>query len=299
MTSNSLPAPVPNQAYCDVSALEAGHIDLPDGLFFHPSSPGAISHPPSLAFLLRHSSNEKTLVFDLGLRKDWEENSPPAIVQLIKEVYSVRIPQDVAESVTRGGLNPSSIDTVCVSHCHFDHTGDPRPFTDATFILGGESSSLISPSAAYPANPTSMFHSDLFPLDRTQFLYPTDEWKPLGPFAQALDFYGDGSLYIVDSPGHLPGHLTILARTSSDGGWIYLAGDSAHHWCLLTGEAHVSVSPEGRCAHHNKELAEVHIRRIGELLELPRVKVIIAHDEPWYTENKDGPAFFPGKIPAL
>ncbi|CAA7268434.1 unnamed protein product [Cyclocybe aegerita] len=88
--------------------------------------------------------------------------------------------------------------------------------------------------SGYPEDPTSHFMSDLFPLEgHRKFLNPTD-WTPIGPFPRALDFFGDGSLYIVDSPGHLVGHVKILAHTSSDSGviylgWIYLGGDSAHH----------------------------------------------------------------------
>lgn len=40
------------------------------------------------------------------------------------------------------------------------------------------------------------------------------------------------------------------------------------------------------------------MRRIRELTEMPRVKVILAHDDPWYKENKGGTAFWPGKIPS-
>ena len=45
---------------------------------------------------------------------------------------------------------------------------------------------------------------------------------------KAYDFYGDGSLYLIDSPGHSIGHMCALARTSPNE-FIFLGGDICHH----------------------------------------------------------------------
>ncbi|KAF8227383.1 hypothetical protein L208DRAFT_1405516 [Tricholoma matsutake] len=292
----TLPPPSATQAYCDVSALEAGLIHLP-GMMYTSSitDPEVINLVPSLSFLLQHSTNNGKFVFDLGIRRDWE-NFPPIVCESIKKVFKTQVPQDVVESLAKGRLSPSDVSTVCLSHCHFDHVGDPTPFTTSTFIVGNEAKSLFN--LGYPADPKSSFPSDLLPPSRTKFLSP-DSWQPLGPFPRALDFYGDGSLYIIDAAGHLEGHINVLARTSADGAWIYLAGDSAHHWDLITGKGNIAHHPTYGCAHVNEELAKEHIRRIRALHELPRVKVLLAHDGPWYESNKDGPAFWPGKIVSL
>ncbi|KAF8998789.1 Metallo-hydrolase/oxidoreductase [Cyathus striatus] len=293
-----LPSPSTNQPYCDVSALEAGLIDLPDEMFITGATKGKVTTAPSLSFLLRHSQNQQKFLFDLGIRKDWE-NYPPPVIEWINQVYRVNVQQDVVESLQKGGISPHDITNVCLSHCHWDHVGNTSPFTQCEFIVGGDSKTLFSPG--YPLDSKSRFAADLLPSDRTHFLSP-EEWLPIGPFPRALDFYGDGSLYIIDSPGHLPGHINILARTSSDGGWIYLAGDSAHHRYLLSGEAEISVGGAERahhCAHFHKELAESHIQRIQEVMKLPRVSVILAHDEPWYNENKGSSQFWPGKITSM
>lgn len=73
----ALPPPRPAQAFCDVSALEAGIIELPLVMFVtNNTDPNAVSVAPSLSFLLQHSNNQQKFVFDLGIRKDWE-NYPP------------------------------------------------------------------------------------------------------------------------------------------------------------------------------------------------------------------------------
>ncbi|KAL6308686.1 Cerato-platanin-domain-containing protein [Sparassis latifolia] len=290
----SLPPPSRNQAWCDVSALEAGHVEIPLPWILDTASAEDTSVLPALSFLFTHSVTGATLLFDLGVRRDWER-LPPAIVHRIRTMpFHINVPQDVAESLRAGGADPAQIQTVCISHIHLDHYGDTTPFTGAKFIVGGASRSLFEPG--YPADPNSVSASDLLPQDRTEFLEIDDAWKPIGPFPRALDFYGDGSLYLVDAPGHLPGHLNALVRTSPDGGWVYLAGDSAHDWRLIHGEAQIARTDRWGCAHVDVQQAKVHFGRIKELQENRRVRVILAHDTPWYEENKGGQAFWPGKI---
>ena len=46
----------------------------------------------------------------------------------------------------------------------------------------------------------------------------------------ALDYFGDGSFYLLDAPGHAVGHLNGLARTSvAPDTFILFAGDAALH----------------------------------------------------------------------
>jgi len=294
-SSNALPAPDVNQAFCNVSALEAGHIELRDEMFITNATPGKVTTAPSLSFLLNHSTNDQKFVFDLGIRKDWE-NYPPRVVEGVKKIYPVHVEQDAVESLQKGGTSASDVTYVCLSHSHWDHTGDTHLFTKSTFLVGSDCQRFFNPG--YPQDPNGYFASDLLPEGRTRFL-DTSDWKPIGPFPRALDFYGDRSLYIIDAPGHLAGHINVLARTSSDGAWIYLAGDSAHHINLLTGESEIAVGHVHQCAHEDKELAEEHLSRIRTLRALPRVRVLLAHDEQWFTSNKGGPAFWPGKIQSL
>ncbi|KLO10872.1 Metallo-hydrolase/oxidoreductase [Schizopora paradoxa] len=296
MTSNSLPSHSPNQAYWDVSALEGGEFLVDSCYFLAGEKPGTKLFMPDLAFLMRHSTTKEYFLFDLGTRKDLE-NLTPGMKEIIFPNPPCTVPQDVVESLAKGGLKPEEIKQICISHLHFDHTGDPTFFTNATFLLGGESKALISPG--YPEDPKSQYDSRLYPLDRTRFLNVEEPgWVPVGPFPRALDYFKDGSLYIVDAPGHLQGHINVLVRTSSDGGWLYFGGDSAHCWSLITGHSEIAGETGKGCIHVNKEVAADTIRGIRELSEMPRVKVILAHDEPWYKENKGGDAFWPGKIPS-
>ncbi|KAJ8455378.1 hypothetical protein ONZ45_g18963 [Pleurotus djamor] len=289
----SLPAPSPSQAYCTVSALEAGFIELPDHMYITTAIPGSITKVPSLAFLITHSESKKRILFDLGIRKDFATGYTPATIKRIHDIFVTDVPKDVVQSLEEGGVKPSDVDTIILSHLHWDHIGDPSLFKNATFIVGGEGEGLLR--KGYPVDENALFAQDLLPRGRTQFLKTDDsDWELFWPFTHAMDYFGDGSLYIVDAPGHLPGHLNLLFRSSAHGGWIYLAGDSAHNVQLLTGKAEVAIYGANKCAHASKMLAEEHLSRVRVLSKMAKVEVILAHDAAWFAEHQG--AILPGAI---
>ena len=125
-----------------------------------------------------------------------------------------------------------------------------------------------------------------------------DPWKRLGPFPNALDFYNDGSLYIIDSPGHLQGHITALIRIGP-GKWLYLAGDSCHHPDLLSGRRRIAqweTSSGCACVHACLPATEEHLTRVRSLARLHQdeVEVILAHDKGW--RDRNGSRFLPGHL---
>ncbi|KAF5373167.1 hypothetical protein D9758_001770 [Tetrapyrgos nigripes] len=298
-TSIELPAPSPSQHFMEVSALEAGIITLPMALYIQGAPLTEVAVCPSIAFVLQHSNTKKQLVFDLGIPRNTDV-LPPAVKGVIAKYMPVQVPQDAAESLKKGGLDPGDVETVILSHLHFDHIGDHSPFTKATFVIGGEVKSQLQDG--YPKTPTSDVLADSVPIERTRFLDAAEFNTTIGPFPRAMDYFGDGSTYLIDATGHMAGHINVLARTSSNGSWIYLGSDTAHDVRLLTGEKEVGEVPDPSrpgvmvCAHVDKAVAIQHIRRVGSLMQVPGVHVLMAHDREWYEKNKGGPAYFPGKI---
>jgi glyoxylase-like metal-dependent hydrolase (beta-lactamase superfamily II) len=50
---------------------------------------------------------------------------------------------------------------------------------------------------------------------------------PVATFAASHDLFGDGSVLLVNLPGHTPGSIGVLTRTPR--GWVLIAGDAAWH----------------------------------------------------------------------
>ncbi|KAF2097065.1 Metallo-hydrolase/oxidoreductase [Rhizodiscina lignyota] len=292
-----LPEPSSNQPTIQLSRLEGGYLHLPSDLFMTPNTTNTTHfRVPDMCWLLRHPSG-KSMVFDLGMRKDIE-NFTPGVYKRLQELIKSEIPEDVFDSLRAGGVDPQKdIDLCLLSHIHYDHCGDPSKFGPNTqFMVGPGAGKLLWGENAYPVDKHSHFDSKLLPRDRAKELpipgeAPEGYWKPLGPFPEAHDFFGDSSVFIVNAPGHLPGHVNLLVRERS-GGWIYLAGDTAHHSDLLDGKAEVSTYTDAatgclKCAHSDKEAAETHIKRVRRLRDEGGVEIILHHDMNWFEKNKN------------
>lgn len=123
-------------------------------------------------------------------------------------------------------------------------------------------------------------------------------WKPLGHLKSTVDLFQDGSLYIVDAPGHLPGHINLLARTREQDGrenWVYLAGDACHDRRILRKEKEIGEWLDAHgytcCIHADRKAAEATIESIRILEELG-VEVILAHDVEWENNERNSSRFF-------
>ncbi|MGW0246431.1 MBL fold metallo-hydrolase [Nocardia goodfellowii] len=68
-------------------------------------------------------------------------------------------------------------------------------------------------------------------LDRPIVQYDLDG-PPVLTFTRSHDLFGDGSVVLVDLPGHTPGSVGVLAHTER--GWVLLAGDAAWHTEQIT-----------------------------------------------------------------
>ncbi|KAF8502995.1 beta-lactamase-like protein [Hysterangium stoloniferum] len=286
--SITLPPPKADQPFIIISALEAGVLDFPTHIFVKDVPKDEVHTVPSLSFSLRHSQSNAHLLFDLGLRKD-VENFTPSTQELIKETMPVQIPQDVSESLIKGGIQPKDVTTIVLSHLHFDHVGDHKLFPNATFITGEGSRAVLA--EGYPSEPSSEQLADSVPVDRTRFLSADDFTSAIAGFPHTYDYFGDGSLYIIDSPGHMRGHLNLLVRTSAAGTWLYLGGDTCHDPRLLK-DIHRTTEE----AHDDLTVAKAHLGRVSALRGLKGVQVLVAHDWEWYENNRGSDAFLPGKI---
>jgi glyoxylase-like metal-dependent hydrolase (beta-lactamase superfamily II) len=120
------------------------------------------------------------------------------------------------------------------------------------------------------------------------------KWEKHGELRGTLDVFGDHSLLIVDAPGHLPGHINLLARTSADH-QVYLAGDACHDRRLLTGMKSIGEWHDAQghicCIHADRKQAEITIERIRSL-EKSGVEIIFAHDVEWEDNPKNILRFF-------
>jgi glyoxylase-like metal-dependent hydrolase (beta-lactamase superfamily II) len=139
-------------------------------------------------------------------------------------VKGLRIDQGVHEVLTDAGVALEDVESVVWSHWHFDHTGDMSKFpTSVKIVVGSGFKENLLPG--YPANPDSaLLETDYEGHEMEEIEFDTS--IKIGQF-NAFDFFGDGSFYLLDVPGHAIGHMCGLARTTATT-FVLLGADACH-----------------------------------------------------------------------
>ncbi|KAF3020927.1 hypothetical protein E8E14_003880 [Neopestalotiopsis sp. 37M] len=272
-------------------------------------------HAPIYCFLV--SSGTRHVVFDLGVRRDWEDYSP-RVVTLIKETTTITSGTDVASTLDddRHGLNicANDVEAVIWSHNHFDHIGDPATFPSSTSLVVGPGVKEAS-WPGWPSNPEGIVRdSDAAGRTIHEVTFDSEEgsgFVRIGPFT-GFDYFGNGSFYLLNAPGHAIGHMCGLARVqpSPNASFVLMGADACHHPGVLRPSPYFPLPAKvphaqrpGYCPGEllqqltleesatssfftlprnmifpDHEAALETIRKIQELDASDRVFVIIAHD---------------------
>lgn len=119
------------------------------------------------------------------------------------------------------GISPRDVRWVVLSHLHTDHVGGLAAFRGSdVFVSRSEwerAGGLAGRIRGYlPQRWPRSLEPHLLDLDRNGF----------GPFPGSYDLAEDGTLVVVATPGHTPGHVSLLVRRA--GGDVLLGGDLAH-----------------------------------------------------------------------
>ncbi|KAF2157497.1 hypothetical protein K461DRAFT_235780 [Myriangium duriaei CBS 260.36] len=230
------PKPPPNlnipvsDATVKVSCVDSTtRLRLPMGPFLRPDYKGNEDLTgPAFGFLIEHASAK--IMFDLGTRKEWQ-TLPSMIVNMMKEGgWKVEVDKDTSEILTDNGVDVAggAIKEVIWSHHHWDHIGDMGNFPKSTALVVGPGFQNAH-LPGFPVNPDAPIPDADFRNRTVKEILP-DKTLKLGRFS-ALDYFGDGSFYLLDTPGHSVGHICGLARTTGgpDSTFVFMGGDACHH----------------------------------------------------------------------
>jgi glyoxylase-like metal-dependent hydrolase (beta-lactamase superfamily II) len=121
----------------------------------------------------------------------------------------------IVDQLAQINVKPEQIKFVGISHYHADHTGQVASFPGATVLIGkGDWEGITAPKPNVGAN-----------------VAPFTHWISGGGKLEALpgdkDVFGDGTVVIINTPGHTPGHHSLLVKLAGAGN-VLITGDLAH-----------------------------------------------------------------------
>ena len=86
--------------------------NIPTEPFVQPSVPGfPFLNVPCFAFLIENPTGKK-VIFDLGLRKDWQHLSPTVSKTIERFGLRIEIQDEVVDALSKEGISPGEIDAV-------------------------------------------------------------------------------------------------------------------------------------------------------------------------------------------
>ncbi len=209
--------------------LATGFGSVAKGLFVQGAGMKSVRFP-ILSVLIERDHD--LVLFDTGLGTRIEDEMKPPIywgnLFFHRRVMRTRFDprrDALIHQLPRLGYKPSDVKHVILSHLHWDHAGGIRDFPDARFIVGRREWNFAA-GLAGKALFKNAYIKEQFLAEALQIeLVETDPGRPFKNFPASYDLFGDGSLVLLDLPGHSPG-LMGLYVTMPSGRRFLLSGDT-------------------------------------------------------------------------
>lgn len=166
----------------------------------------------------------------------------------------------IVDQLAQLKLKPEQIKYLGISHYHGDHTGQSPSFPSATLLIGKGDWDVITDAKPNPAAPSAPFAA-----------WITGGSKVEPQAADKKDVFGDGSVVMLSTPGHTPGHHSLLVRLKETGN-VLLSGDLAHFHENYNGNGVPSFNT-------NRADTLASLDRFKSIAKNLQAKVVIQHDQ--------------------
>jgi len=206
----------------------------------------------------------------------WDSGYPDALADTPDGIVGARNSRGIrtrtlAAQLAEIGVTPSQITYLAFSHTHGDHVGNANMFATAKlYMQRSEYDAAFGPEPGrygfVPATYERLRNSQVVKLD--------------GDF----DVFGDGSVRIISTPGHTPGHQSLLVRLPQTGA-VVLSGDVAHFQ-----ENFVNRRAPG--FNFNVEQSKQSMDKIDAILKAEHAQLWINHDSAQSATIDHSPKFY-------
>jgi glyoxylase-like metal-dependent hydrolase (beta-lactamase superfamily II) len=244
-----------------VFALCGGYLELARESMIRDAPPSRWTVPIG-CFLVVHPRGR--LLFDTGLHCETMTNMLGRYGEERARRFGVHSGpgDDVVSELGRLGLTPADVTWVANSHWHFDHCGGNEYFPGATILVQArEMQAARSPevlaAGRYRPSPPDFEH----PLD----------YRPVDG---EHDVFGDGTVVLLPTYGHTPGHQSLLVRPDRDTRLVFTADACYTRENMDRDVLPTIVWDEAEMSHS--------LRRLRDLRDRQGARTVYGHDpEQW------------------
>ncbi len=174
--------------------------------------------------------------------------------------------QDILSQLKKNRITLNDIKTIFVSHLHPEHGGAITSFPDTPIAVDKKEYDYAFNKPKY-----NYFEKEYKTVEKWKLL-DFEQKNDFEPFEGAIDWFKDGSVFVISTPGHTPGHISLLLNLPQ--GPVFLVGDIIWKQENLStqtiGMPFVSVDGEA----HRKALGQ-----LTKFVEVnPEVLIVPSHD---------------------
>lgn len=260
-----------NPADLRLYVMHTGEVRTGKNIHCHPRSPKFKEIPkedrfnPVFAYLVVHP-RKGLLLLDTGLHGSFSRKRFGNFGALIGSMVHGRSKpdMDVCSQLWSLGMSHKDVGHIFLSHLHLDHPSG-LPYFAGRPGLG----TYVDPEELKLARSPFGFRLGYIRKHLEGIAFrPIPYGEGIAPFDRVCDFFGDGSVFLVATPGHTVGHASAILNAS--GGPIVLTFDAAHRRSNLLER----VPPVGD---YGKSMET--LEKIGAFLEaFPDARVVFGHD---------------------
>jgi N-acyl homoserine lactone hydrolase len=210
-------------------------------------------------YLIRHAQG--WFLWDTGVA-DAVAAMPNGLAPADPKGVFWRRPKTLAAQLDQLGVKPADIKAIAVSHTHPDHIGNVEQF------------------------PATMLY-----VQKAEYEWPGADNQPRFKAEHPVtllegdrDIFGDGSVMILSTPGHTPGHQSLLVKLPKSGA-IVLSGDAVHFKANWDNRGLPSMN-------FNKDQTLASMQKIGDVMAREKAQLWINHDKAQRDGLKMAPEFY-------
>ncbi len=209
---------------------------------------------------LVHHSSAGYLLWDTGITDRLAALPDGVTVAALGQTWHRS--QTLVAALAAIGVKPADIRYIAVSHVHPDHAGNVDEFPAATLII---QKAEWDYAQALPQKP--------FELEHKMEVLEGDK-----------DLFGDGSLIILSTPGHTPGHQSLLVHLKKTGN-VVLSGDVVHFAANWDDRRVPGFN-------YDKAQSSASMEKIARILAEKHAQLWINHDKPASDAHRHAPEFY-------
>src|SRR4051795_4305283 len=210
-------------------------------------------------YLMHHTQG--WLLWDTGIT-DAVAAMPEGLPPSDPRMTHWRRPKTLAAQLEAVGVKPTDIKYVAVSHTHPDHIGNVELFPHSMLLV-----------------------------QKAEYEWPTPfgagRFKPEHPVIKLEgdhNVFSDGSVTILSTPGHTPGHQSLLVKLPKTGALV-LSGDAVHFKSNWENRRVPSMNA-------NKDQSAASMQKIADTLSKEKAQLWINHDKVQRDSQKMAPEFY-------